>query len=74
MLTFFKPNSGTNSLNAKLLNTKDCVINTSKRAQELDFEVFEGNLLSSNDRIYADMTRYNKCVTCHIGIYTIITR
>jgi hypothetical protein len=25
--------------------------NTSKRAQELDFEVFEGNLLSSNDRI-----------------------
>ncbi|SUM82047.1 cation:proton antiporter [Staphylococcus saprophyticus] len=36
--------------------------NTSKRAQELDFEVFEGNLLSSNDRIYADMTRYNKCL------------
>ena len=29
---------------------------------ELDFEIFEGNLLSSNDRIYADMTRYNKCL------------
>ena len=36
--------------------------NTSKRAKDLDFEVFEGNLLSSGDRIYADMTRYNKCI------------
>ncbi|PTI38426.1 sodium:proton antiporter [Staphylococcus succinus] len=36
--------------------------NTSQRSKDLDFEVFEGNLLSSNDRIYADMTRYNKCL------------
>lgn len=36
--------------------------NTSERSNELDFEIFEGNLLSSNDRIYADMTRYNKCL------------
>ena len=36
--------------------------NTSNRANDLDFEVFEGNLLSSSDRIYADMTRYNKCL------------
>ncbi|PTE95016.1 sodium:proton antiporter [Staphylococcus equorum] len=36
--------------------------NTSQRSHDLDFEIFEGNLLSSNDRIYADMTRYNKCL------------
>ncbi|WP_217972363.1 cation:proton antiporter [Staphylococcus xylosus] len=36
--------------------------NTTQRSKELGFEVFDGNLLSSNDRIYADMTRYNKCI------------
>ena len=36
--------------------------NTSQRAEESGFELFEGNLLSSNDRIYADLVRYHKCV------------
>lgn len=36
--------------------------NTTEEAQQLGFEVFEGNLLSSNDRIYADLIRYNKCL------------
>ena len=35
---------------------------SSTRARNLDFEVFEGNLLSSNDRIYADLTRYHQCL------------
>lgn len=36
--------------------------NTSDKAEELGFEVFKGNLLSSSDRIYADLIRYNKCL------------
>lgn len=36
--------------------------NTSEKAEELGFEVFKGNLLSSSDRIYADLIRYNKCL------------
>ncbi|WP_251517420.1 MULTISPECIES: cation:proton antiporter [Staphylococcus] len=36
--------------------------NKKDRAKEMDLEVFEGNLLSSNDRIYSDLTRYNKCL------------
>lgn len=36
--------------------------NTNEKANELGFEVFKGNLLSSNDRIYADLIRYNKCL------------
>ncbi|MCU5745336.1 sodium:proton antiporter [Staphylococcus sp. SQ8-PEA] len=36
--------------------------NASDRAKELGLEVFEGNLLSSNDRIYADLTRYHQCI------------
>lgn len=36
--------------------------NTSEKAHEAGFEVFKGNLLSSNDRIYSDLLRYNKCI------------
>ena len=36
--------------------------NTKERAKNDGFEVFEGNFLSSNDRIYADLTRYDKCL------------
>ena len=36
--------------------------NTSETAHEAGFEVFKGNLLSSNDRIYSDLLRYNKCI------------
>ncbi|QZZ03968.1 cation:proton antiporter [Staphylococcus arlettae] len=36
--------------------------NNKSRAQELGFEIFEGNLLSSNDRIYSDLSRYHTCL------------
>lgn len=36
--------------------------NTSDKAEELGFEIFKGNLLSSSDRMYADLIRYNKCL------------
>lgn len=36
--------------------------NTSTKAEEYGFEIFKGNLLSSSDRIYADLIRYNKCL------------
>lgn len=36
--------------------------NTSDKAHQEGFEVFKGNLLSSNDRIYSDLLRYNKCI------------
>ncbi|MDS3909012.1 sodium:proton antiporter [Staphylococcus hominis] len=36
--------------------------NTSDKAKELGFEIFKGNLLSSSDRMYADLIRYNKCL------------
>lgn len=36
--------------------------NTSEKAHQEGFEVFKGNLLSSNDRIYSDLLRYNKCI------------
>ncbi|MGF7193294.1 NhaP-type Na+/H+ or K+/H+ antiporter [Staphylococcus pasteuri] len=36
--------------------------NTSDKAHQQGFEVFKGNLLSSNDRIYSDLLRYNKCI------------
>lgn len=36
--------------------------NTSDKAEELGFEIFEGNLLSSSDRMYVDLIRYNKCL------------
>ena len=36
--------------------------NTSDKAEELGFEIFKGNLLSSSDRMYVDLIRYNKCL------------
>ncbi len=36
--------------------------NTSDKAEELGFEIFKGNLLSSSARMYADLIRYNKCL------------
>ena len=36
--------------------------NTSDKAEELGFEIFKGNLLSSSERMYADLIRYNKCL------------
>ncbi|MCG3399606.1 cation:proton antiporter [Staphylococcus massiliensis] len=36
--------------------------NTNEKAHELDFETFKGNLLSSSDRIYTDLIRYDKCI------------
>lgn len=36
--------------------------NTSDKAEELGFEILKEILLSSSDRMYADLIRYNKCL------------
>lgn len=39
-----------------------CLVTLLIKAEELGFEIFKGNLLSSSDRMYADLIRYNKCL------------